>query len=40
MTLLDLQNLNLTLGETAVLDNIAIHVAKGEFVWILGPSGA
>lgn len=40
MTLLDLRNLSLTLGDTAVLDDINMHVAKGEFVSILGPSGA
>ena len=40
MTLLDLQNLSLTLGDTAVLDDINMHVAQGEFVSILGPSGA
>ena len=40
MTLLDLQNVSLTLGDTAVLDDINMHVAEGEFVSILGPSGA
>lgn len=40
MSLLDLQNLRVTLGETVVLDDINMHVAKGEFVSILGPSGA
>lgn len=40
MTLLDLQNVSLTLGGTAVLDDINIHLAEGEFVSILGPSGA
>ncbi len=40
MSLLDLQNVRVTLGETAVLDDINMHVAEGEFVSILGPSGA
>jgi ABC-type nitrate/sulfonate/bicarbonate transport system ATPase subunit len=40
MSLLDLQNVRVTLGETAVLDDITMHVAEGEFVSILGPSGA
>ncbi|MGJ8610591.1 MAG: ABC transporter ATP-binding protein [Octadecabacter sp.] len=40
MTLLDLKNVSVTLGDTAVLDDITLHVAKGEFVSILGPSGA
>lgn len=40
MTLLDLRNVGLTLGDTAVLDDINMRVAEGEFVSILGPSGA
>lgn len=40
MSLLDLRNISVTLGDTAVLDNISMSVAKGEFVSILGPSGA
>lgn len=40
MSLLDLKNLRVTLGDTAVLDDISMHVAKGEFVSVLGPSGA
>jgi ABC-type iron transport system FetAB ATPase subunit len=33
-----LQNVGLTLGDTAVLDDISMHVAEGR-VSILGPSG-
>lgn len=40
MSTLAMQNVGLTLGETAVLDDISLHVRKGEFVSILGPSGA
>lgn len=40
MSLLDIQNVSVTLGATAILDEISLHVAKGEFVSILGPSGA
>jgi ABC-type nitrate/sulfonate/bicarbonate transport system ATPase subunit len=40
VNLLDLQNVSLTLGGTAVLNNITMQAAKGEFVSILGPSGA
>ncbi|MCY0092697.1 ABC transporter ATP-binding protein [Hoeflea ulvae] len=36
---LELDSVSLTLGATAVLDDISLHVAKGEFVSILGPSG-
>ncbi|MBE0414538.1 ABC transporter ATP-binding protein [Yoonia sp.] len=40
MTALDIHNVSVTLGDTAILDDISLHVAKGEFVSILGPSGA
>jgi len=40
MSLLRLQNVSVTLGETRVLDDINLHVVEGEFVSILGPSGA
>jgi ABC-type nitrate/sulfonate/bicarbonate transport system ATPase subunit len=40
MTVLDIRNISLTLGDTAVLDDISLHVADGEFVSILGPSGS
>lgn len=35
-----MQNVSLSLGETAVLDSVSLHVNEGEFVSILGPSGA
>lgn len=40
MSPLDLRNVRVTLGDTAVLEDISLHVAQGEFVSILGPSGA
>lgn len=40
MSLLQLQNVSVALGETRVLDDINLHVVEGEFVSILGPSGA
>lgn len=35
-----MRNVGVTLGETAVLDDVSLHVGQGEFVSILGPSGA
>ncbi|MBU2934832.1 MULTISPECIES: ABC transporter ATP-binding protein [Pacificibacter] len=40
MTVLDMKNVGLRLGQTDVLADISMHVAQGEFVSILGPSGA
>jgi ABC-type nitrate/sulfonate/bicarbonate transport system ATPase subunit len=40
MNALDIRNVSLTLGDTQVLDDISLHVADGEFVSILGPSGS
>ncbi len=40
MNLLELNHVSVTLGDTAVLNDINLHVAEGEFVSILGPSGA
>lgn len=40
MSVLNMQNVGVTLGRTAVLDDISLHVGQGEFVSILGPSGA
>tara|TARA_R110002072_G_scaffold273666_1_gene434544 strand:+ start:1236 stop:1991 length:756 start_codon:yes stop_codon:yes gene_type:complete len=40
MSVLDMQNVGVTLGDTAVLDDISMRVSEGEFVSILGPSGA
>jgi len=36
---LEISNISLTLGGTAVLDDISLQVGRGEFVSILGPSG-
>lgn len=36
---LEIKHVSLTLGGTAVLDDVSLHVAKREFVSILGPSG-
>ncbi|WP_187431235.1 Aliphatic sulfonates import ATP-binding protein SsuB [Roseobacter fucihabitans] len=40
MSFLELQDIGVTLGDTAVLNDISMHVAEGEFVSIVGPSGA
>ncbi|MCA1261638.1 ATP-binding cassette domain-containing protein, partial [Nitratireductor aquimarinus] len=40
MSALEMRNVGVTLGETAVLDDVSLHVGQGEFVSILGPSGA
>lgn len=40
MSVLDMREVGVRLGETQVLDDITLHVAQGEFVSILGPSGA
>ncbi len=40
MTVLSMQNIRLSLGETPVLDDISLHLNNGEFVTLLGPSGA
>jgi ABC-type nitrate/sulfonate/bicarbonate transport system ATPase subunit len=40
MSYLSLQNVSLSLGNTAILDRISMSLAKGEFVSVLGPSGA
>ncbi|MBC7280886.1 ABC transporter ATP-binding protein [Hoeflea sp.] len=37
---LEMTRVSLTLGGTPVLDDISLHVARGEFVSILGPSGS
>lgn len=39
MNALEITNVSLTLGDTPVLGDVSLHVAKGEFVSILGPSG-
>jgi len=39
-TALEITNVSLTFGGTPVLDDISLHVANGEFVSILGPSGS
>ncbi|MEM9105705.1 MAG: ABC transporter ATP-binding protein [Pseudomonadota bacterium] len=40
MTVLSIENISLSLGGLPVLDNVSMHVAKGELVSIVGPSGA
>ncbi|WP_298974143.1 ABC transporter ATP-binding protein [uncultured Roseobacter sp.] len=40
MSILEMKNVGVTLGNTAVLDDISMRVAEGEFISILGPSGA
>ena len=40
MSVLNMQNVGVTLGNTEVLADITMYLAKGEFVSILAPSGA
>ncbi|MBT0959077.1 ABC transporter ATP-binding protein [Alphaproteobacteria bacterium KMM 3653] len=40
MSFLEMENVSVTLGDTAVLEKISMRVEEGEFVSILGPSGA
>lgn len=40
MTVLRIENVSVTLGGTAILDGISMHLGRDEFVSILGPSGA
>jgi ABC-type nitrate/sulfonate/bicarbonate transport system ATPase subunit len=40
MSVLTMQNVGVTLGTTEVLADISLHLAQGEFVSILAPSGA
>jgi len=40
MSVVEMLNVSVMLGGTDVLDDISMHVAEGEFVSILGPSGA
>lgn len=40
MSLLDIRDVTLRLGETVILGGVSLHVNEGEFVSILGPSGA
>lgn len=40
MNVLDMQGVGVTLGQTEVLADISMHLAQGEFVSILAPSGA
>ncbi|MDO4322915.1 MAG: ABC transporter ATP-binding protein [Lachnospiraceae bacterium] len=40
MSLLELKNISKIYGELHALDNVNIHVEKGEWVAIMGPSGS
>ncbi len=40
MTLLNAKNLSLRLGNKSVVEQMNIHVNKGEFVGLIGPNGA
>ncbi|MDO4648842.1 MAG: ABC transporter ATP-binding protein [Eubacteriales bacterium] len=40
MSLLELKNVSKIYGELKALDNVSIHVDKGEWVAIMGPSGS
>ena len=40
MSLLELRNIYKIYGELKALDNVSIHVDKGEWVAIIGPSGS
>ncbi len=40
MALLELKNISKIYGELKALDNVNIHVEKGEWVAIMGPSGS
>jgi ABC-type nitrate/sulfonate/bicarbonate transport system ATPase subunit len=40
MSLLEMQDIHLTLGTTPVLDGVSLNMNRHEFVSILGPSGA
>ena len=40
MSLLELKNVSKIYGDLKALDNVSIHVDKGEWVAIMGPSGS
>jgi len=40
MSLLELKNVSKIYGELKALDNVSLHVDKGEWVAIMGPSGS
>ena len=40
MSLLELKNVSKIYGDLKALDNVNIHVDKGEWVAIMGPSGS
>src|SRR5574344_2728039 len=37
--IIDIQHLSKSFGDKKVLDDINLHIRKGEFVTLLGPSG-
>ena len=40
MSLLELKNVSKIYGDLKALDNVNVHVDKGEWVAIMGPSGS
>ena len=40
MSLLELRNISKIYGELKALDNVSLHVDRGEWVAIMGPSGS
>ena len=40
MPLLEIKNVSKIYGELKALDNVSLHVEKGEWVAIMGPSGS
>ena len=40
MSLLDIENLSLTIGETPILKDVELAIAPGEVVGLVGESGS